>query len=361
MRLFLLVTLLATLPCVIGRSTAAFAQASTNADAQAMVRFNRGRELFLARNFEAALAEFRGALSLIGSPNSRLYIARCLRELGRNAEASVEFQRAAAEASDRIATEPRYAATRDTARTEGAQVQSLIGRLTVRVPHPPDGVVVSVAGVQLASGGWDVPTPADPRPIDVIATAPGRISFHQTVRVIAGRDTDVTVELEVDPNAPVARQPTSLTTTTTTSGEASPGGNNTTTRETSGGGVRYVGAAVAVVGLIGGVGFVVFGSLAQNRFNDLQMMCGGHACGAAFEPQIAEGERYSLLANVALGVGIVGIAAGAVMMLVGGPSEVVRTTNGAGTTARSVHRQRLSLWGGSLGASGGLIGLRGSF
>jgi hypothetical protein len=367
LRPLVLVTVLSLGAAVIFRSPLTQAQAS-NADAQAMVRFNRGRELFLARNFEAALAEFRAAVTLIGSPNTRLYIARCLRELGRNAEASVEFQRAAAEASDRIATEPRYAATRDTARTEGAQVQALIGRLTVRVPHPPEGVTVTVGGATLASGGWDVPTPTDPRAVEIAASAPGRLPFHQSVRVVAGRDTDVTVELAIDPNAQVARATT--TTNTTTSGTVStstanesgtPPSSAATTQETTGGGLRYVGVAVAAVGLIAGGLFVYWGSLAQNRFYDLQMICGGHACGPAYEPQIAEGERYALQANVMLTVGVVALGAGVVMMLVGGPSEVVHASNGSTPSARAPRPSRLSFWAHATDANGGLIGLRGSF
>ena len=51
--------------------------------------FDRGRALFQDRDYERALAEFRASLELYRSPNTRLYVGVCLKELSRFAEAVV--------------------------------------------------------------------------------------------------------------------------------------------------------------------------------------------------------------------------------------------------------------------------------
>ena len=71
--------------------------AQLSGQAHAQLRFARGRQLFVGHQYAQALEEFQAARSLVGSPNTQLYIARCLRGLGRNAEALVEFQRAVGE------------------------------------------------------------------------------------------------------------------------------------------------------------------------------------------------------------------------------------------------------------------------
>jgi hypothetical protein len=333
---------------------AVHAQAAVSTEAQAQLRFARGRELFLARSYEQALAEFRAANALVASPNTRLYIARCLRELGRFAEAYVEFLRAAGEASDRATSEPRYAATRDTARTEASALTSRFGRLTVRVPHPPEGVSVTVGGAAVPSAGWDVPTPVDPGTVEIVATAPGRQAFRERVEVRAGQDVETTIELPIDPNAtvPVATPaPAPLPAPEGRAPAPSVPVPPRTERVVTGGGVRVAGFFVAGVGVAGAVGFGIFGTLAQNRYDDLRSYCGG-PCDPSLASQIDEGERYALLANVSLGVGIAGLVAGAVMIAVGGPTEQERPV---------ATRTQPALWGAPLAGQGGVVGVRGAF
>src|SRR5258708_31077752 len=65
---------------------------------QAQAQFQRGKKLYDAGNYEEALSEFRASLDIVASPNTRLYSARCLRELNRIVEAYAEFGRTAVEA-----------------------------------------------------------------------------------------------------------------------------------------------------------------------------------------------------------------------------------------------------------------------
>ena len=168
-------------------------------------RRGRGAGALHARARGVPRAQLRGGARLSrGEPagavaeNTRLYIARCLGALGRNAEAFVEFQRAAAEAADRAHAEPRFAATRDAARAEAATLKPRVGRITVHVPSAPANVVVSVNGAAMPSGASDIATPVDPGAVEVTATAPGRRPLRQTVQVPAGQIIATTVELKID-------------------------------------------------------------------------------------------------------------------------------------------------------------------
>src|SRR4051795_6654334 len=57
----------------------------------AQKRFDRGRELSSAQNFQAALVEFRASFDIVASPNTHFAMARTLVSLGQLADAYIEF------------------------------------------------------------------------------------------------------------------------------------------------------------------------------------------------------------------------------------------------------------------------------
>src|SRR4051794_11034742 len=59
--------------------------------AGAQKTYEAGTKLYDSKHFDEALAAFRASYQIVASPNSRLMIARCLRDLGRNAEAYREY------------------------------------------------------------------------------------------------------------------------------------------------------------------------------------------------------------------------------------------------------------------------------
>ncbi|MDP3279007.1 MAG: hypothetical protein Q8Q09_27690 [Deltaproteobacteria bacterium] len=320
-----LLPFLLALGATTAHTTVALAQGqSAGSEAAALVRFQRGRDLYATHEYAAALLEFRAAHELVPSPNSRLYMARCLRDLNRPSEAFTEYYRAASEASDRAAREPRYAPTRDAARQELEAIRARVGYLTLHGPATEvPQLEVRVRNAPVASATFEVPLPTDPGTLTVTASAPGMLAFSQEISVIAGQTADVRIVLRPDPNA--RTQPTPPSTP--------PPGSNTppapvvvapTVRMVpvrEGGGARIAGVVVAAVGL-GGLGaFVAFGSLAQSRFNDLRTVCGGMPCGSEWTAQIDEGAQYQTFANVGLVVGGLALVGGTVMILVGGATE----------------------------------------
>jgi hypothetical protein len=297
------------------------ARAQTSADAAAQLRFQHARELFAANRFEEALAEFRAVIAIVPSPNTRLYIARCLHQLGRNAEALLEYQHAAAEAADRAGSEARYAATRDAARSESSSIEPLVGHVTIRVNDAPSDLVVTVDGHEISSALVGLAAPFDPRTYRIAARAPGYRATEREVTVTAGQASEVTLGLERDPNAVVDAhaQPSSAPLAPMTRPIEAP--RMVTVRE--GGGARVAGAVIGALGVaIGVAGTAAFGVMAQSRFDQLRAACAG-GC-PEMESRIAEGITYRTLANASLGVGIGLAAIGVVMIAVGGPREVLR-------------------------------------
>src|SRR5437899_2641957 len=113
---------------------------------QAQQRFNRGKQLYTKREFAKALAEFEGSHDIVASPNARLFVARCHRELGDLVKAYVELGRVAAEAHEFEHEDPRYAKTAESANAERDELAPKLGFVLVTVEHPTDATKLTVGG-----------------------------------------------------------------------------------------------------------------------------------------------------------------------------------------------------------------------
>lgn len=175
--------------------------------AAALQKFDAGRKAFDAGAFEEALLQFQGSYSLSPSPNSRLFMARCFRALGKVASAYTTFRFAAREAQDRLTAtgEKRYTATRDTANAEAGEIETKVPRLTVAVPGDlPPGFVVKRDGAQLTSAAWGVGVETDPGSITIEATGPRLVPFKETVSLAEGQQLRIDVKVVRVPTAKVA-------------------------------------------------------------------------------------------------------------------------------------------------------------
>src|SRR5262245_30828388 len=104
-------------------STATAQQASDEAT------YEDAQKLYHARRFSDALPMFE---SLRDSPNARLYVARCYRELGRFPDAYEEMSTTKDEAAKRAKAEQRYAATRDAAQKELRELREKVALVQLR-------------------------------------------------------------------------------------------------------------------------------------------------------------------------------------------------------------------------------------
>lgn len=119
----------------------AFAPALAHADS-AQQHYSTGRESYRAGLYGRALEEFERSYAATPSPNTHLYIARSLRELGRWTEAQEHYRQTIREAEERGA---KYAAAREAAETELRDVEVRIERAEAKptseavatAPPPP--------------------------------------------------------------------------------------------------------------------------------------------------------------------------------------------------------------------------------
>lgn len=299
-RLALLISCLALVP------VRAFAQEAADTDAL----YTQAREAFAAESYEDAMRLFREVLSKTDSPNARLYVARSLMKLGKLPEAYDEMARTLRDASARAKTEARFAATRDAAIKELEALESQVGRVTVEAPGAPDDAKVTLDGTPLARDAWGSARGVEPGVHTVVAAATGRGTVRRAVTVRMGGVERVVLELP---------KPAGLGTRGTP-----------TPSDTAPSGLLIGGIVVAGVGAVGMVVFGVLGSMAKGKLDDLEAACGQGPCSdPSLNETVDEGERLQTGANVGLALGLIGLAAGGTMIVLGslgvGDSEQAAT------------------------------------
>lgn len=253
--------------------------------------FTRGQKQFDGREYEKALETFKEVLASTGSPNARLYVSRCLRELSRLPEAYEEMRAALRDATKRSESEDKYVPTRDAAAAELALLERRVGRVTVSVADPPPGTVVKINGAEIAASRWGEPVAVPVGSVVVIAEAPGRARAERTFEVAGGALQSAAFSFAPEQAPPPP-----------------PGGL---------GSVTVAGLAVGGVGL-GGVALgAVLAGLAQARYDELRATCGGRCPDGTYVAAIDEGRALQDGGNAALFVGGGVALVGVVVAIVG--------------------------------------------
>lgn len=316
---------------------------------QAAEAFARGRQLYDAQQFDEALSNFRAAIDLAPSPNARLYVGRCYRRLGRLAEAYNELRRAAQEADRRAATEPRYAATRETAREEAATLVSSVAFVTLAVADAPAGAEVTIDGQRTGPAIWGSPLARAPGRAHIEARAEGMQRISLDVELTAGSDTRVRIPFTPDNlqsavqigfNDPAPNNgPRGVETVAVDRAalDASMGSRSASNGSNSGDGSAAVGGATmarppssawvpvggvsVALGLGGVVNGIVFAVLAENRYQSLRTQCGavGNPCRTdpALQAQINEGRLFDTITTASI-IGGAALTVVGMGMVIGG-------------------------------------------
>lgn len=276
-------------------------------EAYAQLRFTRGRELFGEEEYEEALAEFRESLSRVPSPNSRLYIARCLRELGRVGEATAEFMLTVAEARDRASTDPRFHRTAEAAQRELDEVREGVAWLNIDIDDPPESLDISIGERQIPLIALGVPIPVDPGRLIIRAQALEHESVVEELSLRAGQRESLRIELQ-----PLERAE---------SADGERGDVNEVpverAEEPSGSRGMVIGSGIGFgVGGVGAALFATFGALALQRASELDQACGDDGCDPEYRGDLEQGQLYQTLSNVGIVVGVVGLVTGVVLLLV---------------------------------------------
>jgi tetratricopeptide (TPR) repeat protein len=215
--------------------------------------FEAGDALYESARYDDAVEAFRQSNTLVNSPNSRLMLARCLRELGKSKEACTEF---AGTIHDAESSGGRYP---ETLQAATAELEALKAQ-----------------------------TSADCAQRTTSATTPIAAPFAHA-------------EAQSSPT------PQAITATPTT---------NTTSVDNP---LRTAAWASAGVGAAGVLGFAVFGYLNHQTYNKLDKDCPGGTCTDNSSSRIESGKRYQTIANVSLGVAVLGAAAATTLFIVSTP------------------------------------------
>lgn len=274
------VTLTLFFALIVAAASEGEASAQTR-DAVIQLQFEEGLRHYDAGNHESALASFREVLELRSSPNARLYVARCLRELGRLAEAVSEYLLTAREAEELARQETRYDATQQAALQEMEALRSRIGSVIVSVEDAPEDMHLSVSGRDIPRQALALPLPVDPGEALIRAEAPGCTPAERRVSVDAGQTVEVHLSLEPDPDGDVA-----LTT-------------ESSARRRS----ALMAATFSTIGLtvLSGAVTTALGVLTLRQNDEAWEICGDEPCTPQHFVLLDEGETYQLWTNITIG------------------------------------------------------------
>lgn len=163
--------------------------------------FDDGKALMAERRFAEACPKFAASQKIDPAPGTLVWLADCYEQNGQTASAWSTYREALTAA--KAARQP----TREALAAERiAALQKVLSRISLEVKDPSiAGLSVSVDGVPVTQPLWGTPTPFDPGPHTIEATAPGYATFTRKLDLgRAAQETVVVPPLERAAPAPVA-------------------------------------------------------------------------------------------------------------------------------------------------------------
>jgi hypothetical protein len=286
----------------------------------AEAKFNAGLRLFKAGKMADALPVFREVADGSGSPNARLYVGHCLQQLGKYVEAHRAFTAVVKQTTQRGDT--KYETTREAALAQLGLLEPRVAKVVVSLVDIPNGLAVTLDGTALEEKDLGSPIVVEPGMHKVGGTAPEMAPVTRDITVDAGESKTTILTFKKLETAP-APEPASQI-------EASPSKPLP---------LRTVGFVAGGVGVAGMAVFTVAGLMAKSTFNRMSDVCGSAGCSDPGQlSEIDKGRSQQTLANVGLAVGLVGLSAGAALVILGGrhqdndrsPSVAITGTAGGG-------------------------------
>jgi hypothetical protein len=282
------------------------ARAADPPGAAAEALFREGRALMAEGRFAEGCVKLAASQSLDPGAGTLVNLAACYKLAGRTATAWATYQEAAAAANRSGRTDWELQA-----RTQAAELEAIMSYLTVQVPpsNAPAGLLVERDGVSIQAAEWGSAIPVDPGIHIVKASAPGRVSFSQTVEFTAqGQRLTINVpELQaLKVTAIVLQPPPSPRPSGSTAPARPPARRSGFTSMQPTIGLALGGVGVVAIGLGAWLGLS-----AKSHHDEALTFCGPDnrcsAPGLSAERTAWDQARYS---NVAFGIGLVAIAAG---------------------------------------------------
>lgn len=242
-----------------------------------------------AGNFDVACARLRDSDRLDPAVGTRFNLADCEERRGRIATAWSLFRGVVAELAPGDDRKP-------IADQRARSLQSRLPYVTLRrVPETPPGARVRVDGAELGEGSFDVALPMDPGAHELVLVTDARQERRAFTLVEAER-SDISIRF-----SPTESTPT----------EGADGSSQRTWGYVAGG----VGVAGALTGIVAGVVTLGKKSTADDHCDDALKVCDETGRDAN-----RSGKTFGVVSGVGFGVGLVGLATGAYLLLTA-PSE----------------------------------------
>jgi hypothetical protein len=302
-------------------TSAARAQSRDPAAGEAL--FQEGRRLMKSGDFAAACPKLEESLRLDPAVGTLVNLASCEEQVGRTATAWQHWRAAA----DQI---PAGDKRRATAVSRAAALEKLLARLTIALgPGVSPEAEVKRDGVRLGAASLGLPLPVDPGKHLVVVAAPGREPREYQLSLKARESQTLTVEAGAE--IKVARAPvpeasperwgeSSQDRATTLAGKPVAA---TPSRGSSALGWTLVTGGVVALGVAGTTGW-----MALKARKDADSACAGSGglCRQDARDALDRDKKFSLVTDIAAGVGLVAASAGLYLLL--------RSPPGAETTAQ---------------------------
>ncbi len=312
---------------------AAFDEATPQQTAQATEAYKAGVEALDGQKLDEALAKFRESYGIVASPNSRLMVVRALSESGKYALAYEEAVLTVKECEAAAAKDPKYDKAVVGAKEELAALEGKIARVTVKVGQAPEGAKLNVAGQPIDRARWGETLIVAPGEVWVTLTTTEGEETKKLSVAAGGSET-----IEIAPPAPKVEpkeEPKKPATAKADDEEGFDWANKRMWAYVAGG-----------VGVLGFTGLGVFGMLSNSRMVRLQDQCDrDDNCDPELVDEANAGKTYTMVANLGLAVGIIGVSAGAGLFV----WDLLESDEEQGA---AIVRPRVSIGPGSLAVTG---------
>jgi hypothetical protein len=302
-----------------GLGLAAAPAAAQNAAAEAL--FNQGRELMKQKKFAEACEKFQGSHELDPSVGALLNLADCREQNGQIASAWAAFREAAS-----LARQRNDKKREQTAMEKAKKLEGRLSYLVIEVPAEirVDGLILKRNGEPVVSALWDEKVPVDPGKYVIRVEAPGYQPAEVEVDVEArgGEARAQVPPLEPAPSAPDGpgpRQPSNDQPEGTPSLTAEAPATDTGGMPTG----RKIAIGAGAVGVLGLTAGVVFGLRASSQWDEAKAECVNgdlDNCSPRGVTLSNDARSSANLATVGVGVGVVAVAAGAVLWFLNPPA-----------------------------------------
>lgn len=161
-----------------------------------------GIKLYQQQKFEEALDKLKRAQELYDAPVHLLYMARCYVKLGKLVDGAESYRRLVRTELDANSPDVFQTAVAD-GEKELAEVEPRVPTLTINVePSTVPGLRIVLDGEPVSVAVLGVERPVNPGERVVVAEAPGYLPAETSALVREGQGEQVSLTLEVDPNAP---------------------------------------------------------------------------------------------------------------------------------------------------------------